>query len=313
MKINDLITLFFLGISIFFTSCEDPDPDDNDNQNNTKVRYITDDIDATEIWYSDTVYVVDVYNLSVEAALTIQAGTVVKFKSENGMNVLNGGSLQAIGTAEAPIIFTAFNDDQFGGDVNNDAAATVPAKGYWGGIQFESVASSSLSYCKVFYAGADNPNGGGPHCAIMIEHGATNLSFNHCTFAHTSGNGSSDEHCAVKVLSPQLSDFVFENNAIYDNGGTVVLSEAVLAARISNTNIFHDPANAAIKNVRQGFFIYDFSFTQNIALSITEIPYVFDIVQGIDDGITITLADHVIINLHQGLNFLIEVRVEAAL
>ncbi len=305
MKTTAHLVLF--SFIIIFAACEKQSIEDNNNNNSNpngnNIRIITDDIETQTTWYKDTVYVIDVYTLHVNSALTIQGGTVVKIKPENGINVLNGGSINANGTESKPIIFTAYTDDSYGGDTNGDGSSTIATKGFWSGIQLESVAVSTFSYCKFLYAGANNPNGAGENCAVEIESGSTNISFNHCTFAHTSGNGNSKFHCAIKICSSQLSDFIFENNIIYDNGGTVFLYEANLLGKISNTNIFHNPDNSSMKNVRQGIYVFDWSFNQNIELNVTEVPYIFDIVQGIDNGITLTLADHVIIKFPAGADF----------
>ena len=73
------------------------------------------------------------------ASLTLKAGAVVKawrgLPSE--AKVLIHGSLKAEGKAGVPVVFTSFQDDQYGGDTNADGTGSSPAPGDWRGILIE--------------------------------------------------------------------------------------------------------------------------------------------------------------------------------
>jgi plastocyanin len=77
--------------------------------------------------------------------LTIEPGTIVKFKPGSGIKIgtagtTNSSSFVANGTADKPIKFTS--------------AASNPVAGDWNGIQFNNYSfNNSLKYCKVQYAG----------------------------------------------------------------------------------------------------------------------------------------------------------------
>ncbi|MFA6526553.1 MAG: hypothetical protein WCT26_04045 [Candidatus Buchananbacteria bacterium] len=102
-------------------------------------------------------------NLSIEfgAALTINGGAVLKMGKNS--SILVDGKLHLVGQADNPVVITSLKDDDFGGDTNSDGAATVPAKGDWGGIILNTFSTSSLpeliaDYSAIKFAGGFQDN-----------------------------------------------------------------------------------------------------------------------------------------------------------
>jgi pimeloyl-ACP methyl ester carboxylesterase len=116
---------------------------------------VTGEITAETTWTkSGSPYVV-MGQVVVKAPLTIEAGTVVKLGK--------GGSLDSLkiqsdffvnGTREEPVVFTAYKDDEYGGDTNGDGTKTKPAVGNWLQITFNPSKDYELkmNHAKIFYA-----------------------------------------------------------------------------------------------------------------------------------------------------------------
>ncbi len=63
------------------------------------------------------------------------------------------GQLINQGTSGNPVVFTSILDDEFGGDTNNDGTSTLPAKGDWRQLRFESAAAFTLQGAIIRYGG----------------------------------------------------------------------------------------------------------------------------------------------------------------
>jgi parallel beta-helix repeat protein len=93
-------------------------------------------------------------NVGTGVTLTIDPGVIVKFNSQQGINV--NGTLIADGEEGSEIVFTSIKDDSYGGDTNNDGAASIPAPRDWGSICFNissDDAACVLDHCIIKYGG----------------------------------------------------------------------------------------------------------------------------------------------------------------
>jgi hypothetical protein len=107
-------------------------------------------ISSDQTWTSNNVYeLAGRVIVDAGATLTIEAGTVVKGREGHGVNasalmIARGGMLNAIGTAERPIIMTSVLDDIMPGDVVG-STLTETDKGKWGGLVILGKAPISYS------------------------------------------------------------------------------------------------------------------------------------------------------------------------
>ena len=137
------------------------------------------------------------WTLTIEqgATLTIELGVVVKgwygtgeWANEWSSSIDVKGRLITQGTASDPVWFTSIKDDAVWGDTNNDAGATQPTAGSWGGIALENGTAgqeSNLTYTRVRYGGCSGWNS---RSAFRITGGSHTLSHGGVTDSYISGS-----------------------------------------------------------------------------------------------------------------------------
>ena len=177
-----------------------------------KGREINSDITLTK---ENSPYLVDnnIQNFQSGAVLNIEPGVVIKFYNDAGWRFIEGSKIIAQGSESEPIVFTSFYDDEYGGDMNNDATSTSPNPGDWYGIKIKSDSGSLLKHT-IFRYGGKYYYGG-------------------------SGLGKAD--LTVEDCSLSVSDSVFERSEIY--GLKLSNSDSsILNNNFRNNNAVGDPA-----------------------------------------------------------------------
>jgi hypothetical protein len=159
MKHKFLLTAF-IGMAIGFTSCETIE-----DETSGGTVAVTSNIETPTVWTSANTYIIE-GELYVKANLTIEPGTIIKFKQGAAMYVAYHDSdyatVKALGTQEKPIRFTSY--------------APSPAAGDYDYIGFYSGANHCEFVHCIFEFGGKNQYYG----TILIDE--TAVKFDNCQF-----------------------------------------------------------------------------------------------------------------------------------
>ena len=116
----------------------------------------------------------------VDSVLTVEAGVVVSVA--DSQSIVVDGSLNALGTADKKITFTAKGEPQPGG---------------WNSIQFRDGSGGTLDHCRILYTGY-------PEEAAIVCRGDAAPTISNSEIAHVAGSGVAIHDQASPVLSPNL-------------------------------------------------------------------------------------------------------------
>ncbi len=147
------------------------------------------DARAAVTWSSGFTYVLDgLVFVNPGQTLTIEPGTIIRARSGQGRNasaliVARGARIEADGTADAPIILTALNDDVE--DPSDLVDGDAPLSGLWGGViilgaaptniaaEETNVEGIDISETRGIYGGTDANDDSGTIRYVSIRHGGT--------------------------------------------------------------------------------------------------------------------------------------------
>ena len=220
----------------------------------TPVVIVRGDIETNTTWSADNIYQLDTRVTVLDGAtLTIEPGTVIKGNegqaaAATALLVARGGTLNAVGTAALPIIFTSILDPIDPSDViagNYASTTSATQAGLWGGViilgnanitakreeadgsetedlaelQIEGIPSSDPNG---LYGGSDDTDDSGDIAYISIRHGGTNIGagneINGLTLGGV-GNGTSISNVEVVANADDGIEFF---------GGSVSVDGAII-------------------------------------------------------------------------------------
>lgn len=162
------------------------------------------------------------YIVGTSAVLTIDPGVILKFRQSGSLRINRG--LIAEGTADSMIVFTAIEDDFYGGNTNSDSTETFPTdqRRQWHGIQFNGESLPEFS---------------------RIDHSVVR-------FASAGWDDDNEEFAGINVInaSPTITNSILQKNRY---GIKVAGSSNPI---INNNDIF-DNLEYGVWNVDQTFTI----------------------------------------------------------
>ena len=174
-----------------------------------------------EVWTSDNTYVADEPVTVPEGrTLTITSGTVVKNTKAGGIVVEPGGTLNIVGTGDAPVVITSSKDDTLGIDINTDNTSTGMLGDYETAVHAQTGARVNIQHVQVAYAST----------AFLLE-GDASISDSTVNFSQTAFHIASGEVslAGITIDSVESGLAVTSGNVIFAGSMTHVAGRNIQA------------------------------------------------------------------------------------
>lgn len=139
--------LAITSMAMAFVACDDDEVKPDEPLDNTVITGL---IEQNATWTADKVYELSGRVIVASGVtLTIEPGTIIKGQNQTGANasalmIARGAKIDAVGTAEKPIIFTSVLDDIKPGELAGSTLTEVD-RGKWGGLVILGKAPISYS------------------------------------------------------------------------------------------------------------------------------------------------------------------------
>lgn len=283
MNLQKLIILsIVLALGILSCKKDDPVPPVVTGSNVVIVDY---NIFNPAIWYSDSIYLIP-NNVKVDALLTIQPGTIIKFQEDGGIKLWENGRINAIGLEASVIIFTSEKED-IGGDTNNDSDGSIPNPGDWNQIDLGDQNGSAFKYCIFRYGGNEDYSG-------VLALGNNYSKVEYCLF--TDNTSDVNDEYFIGALAAHHADptTIIKHNTFYNNRVPLSINGHL---SIDNSNVFSNPNDPAQTNTYNGIFVHGQDIiSHSPTWEETDIAYViqYDSFE-IWEDFSLTLGDNVVL------------------
>jgi parallel beta-helix repeat protein len=190
--------------------------------------YISSDISTPTVWTkADSPYLVN-GTVTVNAPLTIEAGTVVKLNAAYHAILVFRNNLFVKGTREEPVVFTSSKDDSYGGDTNGDGGRFKPAPSDWTYLNFNPYQDYILEV---------------NHAKILYSSFGLSIYASNGHYLKRSVKNSEFKYNGYGLMINDAQPTI-ENNTISNNGVGISVSASTKTAKISNNAIYGNATGA---------------------------------------------------------------------
>jgi hypothetical protein len=241
-------------------------------------------------WYADTIYIIP-STVKIDASLTIEAGTIIKFQAEAGLELWENGTINAIGEKDNYIVFTSIKND-IRDDSNNDLLATVPTAGDWDFIDLGEQNNSQFEHCIFSY-------GGGNECSGVLELGENYSKVENCLFIYNKTYVSGHEFYGALAAQNASSQTVIKSNTFYGNTVPLCINAHI---SLDNSNSFINPSDTLQTNTYNGIFVHGQDIiSTSVIWEETDVAFViqYDDFE-IWENYTLTLSDNLTLKFFTG-------------
>lgn len=216
--------------------------------------------------------------------LTIEPGVIIKFEGvSSGLYI--EGTLKAKGNSNQKIVFTEYEDDEYGGDTNQDGSATHPSTEGWTGLIFSKYSTGSeMDNTVLRYAGYNYGDQG----SAGIKVRQTSISLSNSTVEKNLENGITLDNSNSVISSSTFKDqsvpnYYTNRRGINIKGGSPSIT------------------NSYFSNNKDGIYIISFWDENNVEFEAT--PTITDnIFENNEDAMFITNKVNPILSNNQAIN-----------
>jgi len=133
--------------------------------------------------------------MRIKSDVVVEPGVTIAFDTDAGLKIEEDASFVAVGTADAPILFTGVDK----------------ARGAWAGVSFLSPdVKNKLEYVTIEYGGSKKIHANVKPANITVSYD-TRLEINHCTFRESENYGMYARYTTQEL---HVNNSVFTKNAI---------------------------------------------------------------------------------------------------
>jgi hypothetical protein len=242
-------------------------------------------------------------DVRVNAALTIDPGATLMFDAGHSMFVSGTGTLNASGTAAAPIVFTSVRDNVHGCNAGGTVAAAAQD---WNGVAVNA-SGSTFDHCAFYYAG------GSDSAALGVSDG-NRVTVTNSIFGHNQGPTNSPSATAALEAGGAAAGTVIQNDVFYDNRIPLRISPNF---SVDDTNLYDNGASAPTNPQPNEYNGIDFVggnscaiIASNVTWSAKKVPFIIGSPSGpglcVRSGGQLTLGPNVTMKFFPGGSLVVD-------